>query len=247
MYRLTPLLSRHARRQFHPYPHLTQSIRGGPRPRGASVRTSTLSNVTKKLTEVRLRAAARDDGRQIRSGGDRLALGRRKTPICGILAELSRASNEKVSRHLGAWTGGHLVLLGEFLYLRCALALCTRTGPHVAGGLPFPFRLPGGRRPRPRDRHASELSVLFRRPLPLGHCALSRALQAGRAAASLHQDVHHACTARLQHVFPHLPAQVHAKQSEPTRQSACNRCTYPPRTSACEAERTCHVKQSDHQ
>ena len=138
------------------------------------------------------------------------------------------------------------LVLGEFLYLPDALAL-HHTGPHVAGGLPFPFRLPGGRRPRPRDRHASELSVLSRRPLPLGHCALSRALQAGRAAASLHQDVHHACTARLQHVFPHLPAQVHAKQSEPTRQSACNRCTYPPRTSACEAERTCHVKQSEAQ
>ena len=121
------------------------------------------------------------------------------------------------------------------------------------GGRRLTLSVPFARRPSPAparstlDRHASELSVLSRRPLPLGHCALSRALQAGRAAASLHQDVHHACTARLQHVFPHLPAQVHAKQSEPTRQSACNRCTYPPRTSACEAERTCHVKQSEAQ
>lgn len=59
----------------------------------------------------------------------------------------------------------------------------------------YPFRSPGrGQRPRSTSSEPCQLPMRCR----WARAALSRALQSWRAAASVHQDVHHTCTARLQ-------------------------------------------------
>ena len=88
VYRLTPLLSRHARRQFHlSAPNAIYPWRAVWRAGGG---------ICQKLYRYKEpdRAAARADGRQIRSGGERPARARngRKTPICGIIARVQRKS-----------------------------------------------------------------------------------------------------------------------------------------------------------
>jgi hypothetical protein len=96
-----------------------------------------------------------------------------------------------------------------------------------------------GPEPRCPERfsHGSRPPVYTGRPphraVPSARKSTARAVPSARTSTT---PVPLGCSC-LSYLPMYLSAKVHAKQSVPYRQRACNRCTYPPR-SACEAERT---------